>query len=345
MSKKFLSIVSILVVLSFVLVACQAAAPAAEAPAAPAAEAPAKLKVFGAFATPIEEPWDGVIHAALQKAADAGEIEYTYQENIGYSGDMERVLREVCEQQKPNLIMGDAFGNEEAVRRVAKDFPEVAFAFGSGNGPSEPNVAVFDNWIHEPAYLMGMLAGGLTQTGKIGIVGAMPVPEVNRLVNAFIAGAKTQRPDVVVMVSFINSWFDPAAAKEAAIAMIDNGADVLYAERFGVIEAAAEKGLFAFGNMSDQNELAPDFVVTSAVWNMDPTVEYLIKQVAAGTFTAQDLKDFSMMGKGGASLASFHNTESKIPAELLAAVKAKEAEILSGMFRVDVDEAQPAGSN
>lgn len=345
MSKKFLSIVSILVVLSFVLVACQAAAPAAEAPAAPAAEAPAKLKVFGAFATPIEEPWDGVIHAALQKAADAGEIEYTYQENIGYSGDMERVLREVCEQQKPNLIMGDAFGNEEAVRRVAKDFPEVAFAFGSGNGPSEPNVAVFDNWIHEPAYLMGMLAGGLTQTGKIGIVGAMPVPEVNRLVNAFIAGAKTQRPDVVVMVSFINSWFDPAAAKEAAIAMIDNGADVLYAERFGVIEAAAEKGLFAFGNMSDQNELAPDFVVTSAVWNMDPTVEYLIKQVAAGTFTAQDLKDFSMMGKGGASLASFHNTESKIPAELLAAVKAKEADILSGMFRVDVDEAQPAGSN
>jgi len=353
MSKKFLSIVSILVVLSFVLVACQAAAPAAEAPAAPVAEAPAapvaeaagKLKVFGAFATPIEEPWDGVIHAALQKAADAGEIEYTYQENIGYSGDMERVLREVCEQQKPNLIMGDAFGNEEAVRRVAKDFPEVAFAFGSGNGPSEPNVAVFDNWIHEPAYLMGMLAGGMTQTGKIGIVGAMPVPEVNRLVNAFIAGAKTQRADVVVMVSFINSWFDPAAAKEAAIAMIDNGADILYAERFGVIEAAAEKGLFAFGNMSDQSELAPEFVVTSAVWNMDPTVEYLIKQVSAGTFTAQDLKDFSMMGKGGASLASFHNTESKIPAELLAAVKAKEADILSGMFRVDVDEAQPAGSN
>jgi basic membrane lipoprotein Med (substrate-binding protein (PBP1-ABC) superfamily) len=345
MSKKFLSIVSILVVLSFVLVACQAAAPAAEAPAAAPAEAAGKLKVFGAFATPIEEPWDGVIHAALQKAADAGEIEYTYQENIGYSGDMERVLREVCEQQKPDLIMGDAFGNEEAVRRVAKDFPEVAFAFGSGNGPSEPNVAVFDNWIHEPAYLMGMLAGGLTQTGKIGIVGAMPVPEVNRLVNAFIAGAKSQRADVVVMVSFINSWFDPAAAKEAAIAMIDNGADVLYAERFGVIEAAAEKGLFAFGNMSDQSELAPDFVVTSAVWNMDPTVEYLIKQVAAGTFTAQDLKDFSMMGKGGASLASFHNTESKIPAELLAAVKAKEAEILSGMFRVDVDEAQPAGSN
>lgn len=340
MSKKFLSIVSILVVLSFVLVACAPAAPAAEAPGADG-----KVKVFGAFATPIEEPWDGVIHAALKKAADAGTIEYTYQESIGYSGDMERVLREVCEQQKPDLIMGDAFGNEEAVRRVAKDFPEVAFAFGSGSGPSEPNVAVFDNWIHEPAYLMGMLAGGLTTSNKIGIVGAMPVPEVNRLANAFIAGAKAQNPEVEVMVSFINSWFDPAAAKEAALAMIDNGADVLYAERFGVIEAAAENGLFAFGNMSDQNELAPDFVVSSAVWNMDPTVDYLVKQVSAGTFTAQDLKDFSMMGKGGASLAAFHNTESKIPADLLAAVKAKEEEIKSGMFRVDVSEAQPAGSN
>ena len=340
MSKKLLTVVSIIVVLSFVLSACAT-------PAAPTA-APAetgKLKVFGAFATPIEEPWDGVIHAALKKASDAGEIEYTYQENIGYSGDMERVLREVCEQQKPDLIVGDAFGNEEAVRRVAKDFPEVAFAFGSGSGPSEPNVAVFDNWIHEPAYLMGMLAGGLTESDKIGVVGAMPVPEVNRLVNAFIAGAKSQNPDAVVMVSFINSWFDPAAAKEAALAMIDNGADVLYAERFGVIDAAAENNLFAFGNMSDQNELAPDLVVTSAVWNMDPTIEYLIKQVSAGTFTAQDLKDFSMMSKGGASLASFHNTESKIPADLLAAVKAKEAEIMSGVFRVDVNEAQPAGSN
>lgn len=337
MSKKLLTVVTILVVLTFVLSAC--------AKTTGTGTTSGKLKVFGAFATPIEEPWDGVIHAALQKAADAGKIEYTYQEAIGYSGDMERVLREVCEQQKPDLIMGDAFGNEEAVRRVAKDFPEVAFAFGSGSGPSEPNVAVFDNWIHEPAYLMGMLAGGLTKSNKIGVVGAMPVPEVNRLVNAFIAGAKSQNPDAEVMVSFINSWFDPAAAKEAAIAMIDNGADILYAERFGVIEAAAEKGLFAFGNMSDQNELAPDYVVTSAVWNMDPTVEYLIKQVSAGTFTAQDLKDFSMMGKGGASLASFHNVEGKIPADLLAAVKAKEAEILSGLFRVDVDEAQPAGSN
>jgi hypothetical protein len=129
------------------------------------------LVVFGAFAAPVVEPWDGVIHAALNKAMDAGQIEYTFTENLGYAGDLERVLRETAEQLKPDAIFGDAFGNEEAVRRVAADYPEIAFVFGSGLGPTDPNTSVFDNWIHEPAYLSGMLAGGLTKTGKIGVVG------------------------------------------------------------------------------------------------------------------------------------------------------------------------------
>jgi len=296
---------------------------------------------YGAFATPIEEPWDGVIHQALQKAEDEGKIVYEHQDNIGYSGDMERVLRQIAEEKKPAAIFGDAFGNEEAVRRVAKDFPEIAFVFGSGGGPAEPNFAVFDNWIHEPAYLCGLIAGGMTQTNQIGVVGAMPVPEVNRIVNAFKAGVKEVNPDAKVVVSFINSWYDPAAAKEAALAQIGTGADILFAERFGVIEAAASKGLFAFGNMSDQNALAPEYVLNSPVWNMTPTVEYVLAQVKGGTFTAQDLKDFSMVAKGGASLASFHGLESKIPADIMTLVKDKEAQIKSGVFRVDVDESAP----
>ncbi|HZW04161.1 MAG TPA: BMP family protein [Anaerolineaceae bacterium] len=341
-------VTALLAALLVVMVIAGCAAPA-PTPAAPAeGEEPAEaglVKVFGAYATPIEEPWDGVIHAALNKAKEEGKIEYTYTEDIGYAGDMERVLREVCNQQKPDVIFGDAFGNEEAVRRVAKDFPEIAFVFGSGLGPVDPNFSVFDNWIHEPAYLAGMLAAGLTETGTVGVVGGYPVPEVNRLVNAFVDGAKEVNPDVKVMVNFINSWFDPAAAKEAALAQIDGGADVLYAERFGVIEAASEKGLFAVGNMSDQNELAPDLVVTSVVWNMDPTVDYVVSQVEAGVFTAQDLKDFSMFAKGGATLAPFQGTESKLPADLVATVKEREDQIRQGLFRVDIDEAQPAPVN
>ncbi|MCB9078650.1 MAG: BMP family protein [Anaerolineaceae bacterium] len=314
-------------------------AAAAEAEAGP-------LVVFGAYATAIEEPWDGVIHAALKAAQEAGKIEYTFTDDIGYSGDMERVLREVAEETQPDIIFGDAFGNEEAVRRVAADYPDIAFVFGSGGGPAEPNFSVFDNWIHEPAYLSGMLAGGLTKSNVIGVVGGLPVPEVNRIVNAFIAGATSVNPDVDVKTTFINSWFDPAAAKEAALAQIDAGADVLFAERFGVIEAAAENGLYAFGNMSDQTELAPEYVVSGPVWNMNPTVEYIINQVSGGTYTAQDLKDFSMVAKGGATLAEINTgVEGGIPDDLLEQVKAKEQEIISGLFRVDIDEAQPPTSS
>jgi len=344
--KPFRQLLPILLV--SLLAACAVPVPTTPVAPAPASDRPAgreKLTVFGAYATAVEEPWVGVIHAALNKAKDAGEIEYTYTDDIGYKGDMERVLREVAEKSKPNIIFGDAFGNEEAVRRVAKDYPEIAFVFGSGGGPANPNFSVFDNWIHEPAYLSGMLAGGLTKSNIIGVVGGYPVPEVNRIVNAFIAGALSVNPNVEVKTTFINSWFDPAAAKEAALAQIEAGADVLFAERFGVIEAAAERGLYVFGSMSDQSSLAPDYVVSGPMWHMEPTVTYIIGQVRAGTYTAQDLKDFSMVVKGGASLAPI-NTKVKggIPSDLLERVNAKEREIKQGIFRVDINEAQPPAS-
>ena len=304
------------------------------------------LSVFGAYATAIEEPWDGVIHSALQKAQDEGRISYEFTDDIGYAGDMERVLREVADQKKPDVIFGDAFGNEEAVRRVAVDYPEIAFVFGSGGGPAEPNFSVFDNWIHEPAYLSGMLAGGLTKSNIIGVVGGYPVPEVNRIVNAFIAGATSVNPDVDVKTTFISSWFDPAAAKEAALAQVDGGADVLFAERFGVIEAAAENGLLAFGNMSDQKELAPDYVVSGPVWNMQPTVDYIVSQVKAGAYTAQDLKDFSMFSKGGATLAPINMAvKCGLSQELVDKVTAKENDIKNGLFRVDIAESPPPASS
>jgi basic membrane lipoprotein Med (substrate-binding protein (PBP1-ABC) superfamily) len=302
------------------------------------------IKVFAAFATPIEEPWDGVIHAALQKAQKDGLITYEWQDDIGYSGNMEVVLREVSEEKKPQVIFGDAFGNEEAVRRVAKDYPEIAFVFGSGGGPSEPNLSVFDNWIHEPAYLSGLLAGSLSKSGKVGVVGAMPIPEVNRIVNAFKEGVLESNPKAEVLVTFINSFFDPAAAKEAALAQIDAGADILFAERFGVIEAAQEKNLLAFGSMSDQNSLGPKTVVTGPVWNMTPTVEYVVKQVAGGTYTAQDLKDFSMMGKGGATLAPLYDFEKSIDAKVLESLRKREKEIKDGLFRVNINEEAPANA-
>jgi len=334
MSLKRLSLIAVVAVVALLSAQCAPATP-------PPTEEAGPPLFYAAFATPIEEPWDGVIHTALQEAATAGQIQYEWTDDIGYAGDMERVLREVAEQRKPAAIFGDAFGNEEAVRRVAADYPDIAFVFGSGLGPSEPNMSVFDNWIHEPAYLCGLIAGGMTGSNVIGVVGGYPVPEVNRIVNGFIDGVREANPDARVLVTFINSWFDPPAAKEAALAQIDAGADVLFAERFGVIEAAVENGLWAFGNMSDQNELGPQNVLSGPVWNMTPTVQYIIEQVNAGSYTAQDLKDFNMMAKGGANLAPFHGLEGQIPAEILSLVQQREGEIKSGLFRVNIDEAQP----
>ena len=217
--------------------------------------------------------------------------------------------------------------------------------FGSGGGPAEPNFSVFDNWIHEPAYLAGLIAGGVTKSNVLGAVGGYPVPEVNRIINAFIEGAQETNPDVEVKVTFLNSWFDPAAAKEAALAQVGAGADVLFAERFGVIEAAQENGLIAIGNMSDQKSLAPGHVVTSVTWNMESTVKYVIDQVAAGSYTAQDLKDFSMVGKGGAALAEINtDVPGGVPEDIVAKVKEREAAIKAGTFRVNITEVQPPGS-
>jgi basic membrane protein A len=287
--------------------------------------AQAPLKVAAVFETPIEEPWVNQIHVALLRAKAEMGIHYEWSESVK-SADFARVMREYAEKGF-QLITGDAFGAERIARRAAADYPKTAFVFGSGIGPAEPNFGVFDNWIHEPAYLSGMIAGKMTKSNTIGVVAAMPIPEVNRLANAFYAGAKETNPKVKCKFSFIGSFFDPPKAKEAALAQIESGVDVIYAERFGVVEAAKEKGILAFSNMSDQS-----------MW---PTVRYVISLVKAGVFTAQDFGGFSFMAKGGSYLAPYHKFDAKLPAEVKELVEKRKQEILTGTYRVDIDESIP----
>jgi len=361
MTKKLIFVLVSLLVLTSLLVSCAPAAAekvvetvvvekevvvTAQAPAAEAPPAEKKVwDIYTLVSTPAEEPWISVMTAAAQKLVEEGRITWGYTDNLGYAGDFERVMRELMESGKYDALIIEGFGNEEAVRRAYLDYPDVPVIAGSGAGPVEPKFGVFDNWIHEPGYLLGMLAAGMTKTNKIGVVGGYPVPEVNRITNAFIMGVKENNPDATVYVQFINSWFDPPVAKETAITMIDNGVDVLYAERFGVIEAAVERNVWALGQMTDQHELGPDNVLSSSVWNLTPTYSYFIDQLDAGVWTAQDLKDFSMMAKGGASMAPYYNLEEKIPAELREAIEKKKADILTGVYRVNVDENQPAAVN
>lgn len=305
-----------------------------------AALAMEKVKVAAIYTLPVEQQWISRIHLALNTAAERGDIEYTFSENVANT-DYERVMREYAEGGA-QLIVGEVFGLERAARNVAKDYPDTAFLMGSSFGPVAPNFSVFDNWIHEPSYLSGMIAGEVTESNLIGMVGGYAIPEVNRLMHAFMEGARAVNPDVKFMVNFIDSWYDPPKAKESAFAMMDAGADIMYAERFGVSDAAVERGVKAIGNVIDTSADYPDTILASAIWHMEATIDKAIERVAAGNFEAADYGQYSFMAYGGGSLVMDENL---IPAEVVEAVKAKEQEIKDGLFRVNVNDERPVSDN
>ncbi|PRY24453.1 nucleoside-binding protein [Aliiruegeria haliotis] len=301
-----------------------------------AALAADKVKVAAIFTLPVEQQWISRIHKALNTAAERGDIEYVFSENVSNT-DYERVMREYAEAGH-QLVVGEVFGLERAARKVAADYPETGFLMGSSFQPQKPNFSVFDNYIHEPSYLTGMIAGEATESNVIGMVGGYAIPEVNRLMHAFMEGAREVNPEVRFLVNFIDSWYDPPKAKESAFAMMDAGADVMYAERFGVSDAAVERGVKAIGNVIDTSADYPDTILASAIWHMEATIDKAVEAVAAGTFEAADYGVYSYMEYGGGSITV---DEGLVPADVLEKVKAKEADILSGAFKVEVNDEAP----
>lgn len=320
-----------------VVLASFAAAAVAMSAGAATAE---KIKVSAIYTLPVEQQWISRIHKALNAAAERGDIDYTYSENVANT-DYERVMREYAESGA-QLILGEVFGVERAARAVAKDYPDTAFLMGSSFGPVAPNFSVFDNWIHEPAYLTGMVAGEMTESNLIGMVGGYAIPEVNRLMHAFMEGARSVNPDVKFMVNFIDSWYDPPKAKESAFAMVDAGADILYAERFGVADAAVERGVKAIGNVIDTSADYPETILASAIWHMEATVDKAISNVMTDSFEAMDYGQYSFMAYGGGSLVV---DAAMVPADIIEKVEAKQSEILDGLFRVNVNDERPVSDN
>ncbi len=324
---------------------CSGAAIGALVAAAPfRAVAAEPLKVAGIYTVPVEQQWVSRIHVAAVAAQDRGDIAYTYSENTSNT-DYPRVMREYAEAGY-DLIVGEIFGVEAEAREVAADYPDTAFLMGSSfkEDAGLPNLAVFDNYIQDASYLSGIIAASMSEAGNIGMVGGFPIPEVNRLMNAFMAGAREINPDIAFQISFIGSWFDPPKAKETAYAMIENGADVLYAERFGVSDAAKEKGVLAIGNVIDTQADYPDTVVASALWNFGPTLDAAIAAIRDGSFVAADYGVHSFMAAGGASLAPFGTFEGKIPQAALDLVAARAAAIKDGSFVVEIDDTEPKSS-
>lgn len=302
------------------------------------------IKVAGIYTVPVEQQWVSRIHLAAEAAQARGDISYTYSENVSNT-DYPRVMREYAEQGI-QMIIGEVFGVEQEAREVAADYPDMAFLMGSSfkHDDALGNFAVFDNYVQDASYLSGIVAGAMTKAGNIGMVGGFPIPEVNRLMNAFMAGALEMNPDIKFQVSFIGSWFDPPKAKETAFAMIEQGADVLYAERFGVSDAAKERGILAIGNVIDTQADYPETVVASAIWHFEPTMDAAISQVQAGTFSAADYGIYSFMNVGGSSLAPLGTFEGKVPQAALDLVTKREAAIKDGSFSVQINDAEPKSS-
>ena len=309
-----------------------------------ASRAAEPIKTAGIYTVPVEQQWVSRIHKAATTAQDRGDVDYVYSENVSNT-DYARVMREYAEQGY-KLIIGEVFAVEQEAREVAADYPEIAFLMGSSFKQDDalPNFAVFDNYIQDASYLSGIIAGAMTETANIGMVGGFPIPEVNRLMHAFMAGAREMNPDIRFQVSFIGSWFDPPKAKETAFAMIEGGADMLYAERFGVSDAAQEKGVLAIGNVIDTQADYPETVVASALWHFEPTLDAAIAAVNAGNFAAADYGVYSFMKEGGCSLAPLGAFEGKVPEAALALVAEREAAIKAGTFTVEINDEEPKSS-
>ena len=303
-----------------------------------------KIVVSGVYVGPLEQKWNGVLRAALRAAEERGEIEYAFEESV-VPRFYVRALRDHA-ARGVDLILGQAFGTTEETRRIAAAHPGVAFLIGDDADPHGANLAVFDNYLHEPCYLMGILAGSMTKTNRIGMVGGQPYGEVNRMFNAFMAGARSVNEKARFKVAYVGSWFDPPKAKALALAQIDSGADAVFAERAGVVEAARERGVIAFGNVRDMNKEddGAGVVVTSALWDMNAAVANAVREVRAGRFRAIDYRDWSTLAKGGAKLAPYYEFETRIPAAAKAKVASVQADILAGRFVVEINNEEPSST-
>lgn len=332
--KKFFPVFLLLVVAAM-LAACGGGAQpeAVEEPAAVEAE---PLKVAMVLPGPINDnDWNSVGYNGLKQASEELGLEFAYAENVA-DADAERIIRDFAARGY-GLVFAHSFSFGDATLKVAKDFPEVIFMAGTAQEIA-PNMGTYDNPDYQGAYLAGMLAAGVSETGVIGWVDGNPSPNMLANLHAYEAGAQEMDPEVKVLYTFIGSWFDPPKAKEAALAQVEQGADVLSAQGVGVIDAANEKGVYALGAMTDQNYMGPENVLTSVTWDLAPLVKGVAESIVAGEWESKNWS-FGIV-EGSVVLAPFHGLDSAIPEEVLQKVNDKFEAIKSGEFVVPHDTSE-----
>ena len=298
--------------------------------------APTELNVAMIMLGTKEEGWYATMIDSIRRLADDNPYGLTITleeiEEISYA-DGERVIRDLAQTGEYEIIIAHSTYSD-AVAAVKDDYPDTAFVYsGSGNDPLGGNGYWIDVFIHEPAYLAGIIAGMMTETNQISGVAAFPFPNVNGPLHAFIDGARSVNPEITADVAYIESWFDPATAQEAAAAQIAAGSDMIYAERFGPFAAAEEAGnVSAFGHFTDQLALS-DVVLTSAVARWDAAfldvIDAWYAHVTEGVPYDAPMERivYQSMLDGGSGLGELNPN---LPADVLAAVEEAQAAILSG---------------
>ncbi|TWI61867.1 nucleoside-binding protein [Pseudoduganella lurida] len=219
----------------------------------------------------------------MEKAL-GGKVKSTFVENVPEGADSERVIRKLAADGN-KLIFTTSFGYMNATEKVAKAYPNVVFQHATGFKTSK-NMGAYESRLFEGSYLQGIIAGKMTKTNTIGMVGSFPVPEVIRNINAFTLGAQSVNPKIKTKVIWVSSWYDPAKERQAAETLIAQGADVLTqnTDSPATLQVAQEKGKFAFGWDSDMQRFAPKAHLTASTNQWGGYYTEVAKAVMAGTW-------------------------------------------------------------
>ena len=336
--RSLLKIAALTAVASAALIGCGKKEEPAPAPApapAPVVEAPAPkvepLKIGFAYVGPVGDGGWSFAHDNGRKALEAefgDKIVTTFVESVPESADAERVIRDMAGQGN-KLIFGTTFGYMESMLKVAADMKDVKFEHATGYKQAD-NMRTYDSRTYEGAYLAGVIAGKMTKSNTLGVVASVPIPEVIRNINSFTLGAQSTNPKIKTKVVWVNGWFDPPKETEAATALMNGGADVLFqnTDSPAVLKAAEAKGKRAFGWDSDMTAYGPKAHLASAVIDWGPYYIKSTREALDGTWKGNEGAWWGVK-EGAIDIVSIAED---VPAETKAKVEEVKAGLKDGSF-------------
>lgn len=289
------------------------------------------LKVGFVHVAPITEAgWvrqheDGRL--AVQSAFGA-RVQTSSVENVQEGPDAERVIRDLASTGH-KLIFTPSFGYMEPTLKVARDFSDVKFESVTGL-KTAPNVATANARYYEGRYLAGVAAGRMTKTHLAGYVAGFPIPEVLQGINAFTLGMRSVDPKAQVKVLWLNTWFDPGKEREAAMALMDQGADVLafHTATTAVMAAAQERGKLAVAYHSDMRKVAPDAQLLAVTHQWGDYYKQRTQAVLEGRWKPQNV--WGGVKEGMIRVGWFGT---KVPRAVQDEVLARQKDIASGRLQ------------